>query len=874
MVHHENKELEKYGEPLTYDRAFKGPLHNRSCTDVLCLFIFVIFLGCWGYVAYYAFTFGDLHKLLTPTDQFNRRCGQDSGVIDKPYLFFFNLENCIDPFAPITGCPTQQVCVEKCPDELFIYEKDAKKLTDAELKKKLICLNEKDYLTPEQSIKNNRCAKWYVKSKPFLNRCVWDFSSDICPIIPSNLLNNNYMYNSRYKRQIDDRYNNTIINKNHSNSYYFNNYDNNDNDNDDNIIKNLISSQIKTLNFIEEPIEYNTHYKTHQSSSIQNIITTRTTTTTITPIIDDITISSIQNTTEKLKSSTIFPAGLEVYDQKKNEQQKPVNEPTCPVRRILNDEIIMQKVKETDTYLAKFVGNFVAHFYTGENPQDFGQKVVEDIVESWPTVLGALIITMIVSLIFIALMRWIAAPVLWFSIIGALAALAFGIYFCVSEYLYWRENPGVIRTAYNIRGQVQTIFEKESTWLYLSIATSVVFLIILLLVIFLRKRIVIAIALVKEGSKAVGSIISSVFFPILPWCLQILTLGFAIAVGLYLASIGEPTFRVAGILDNKCLCKGPAVNYKKGGLCNPKDFNMYCSETAGSTSSFNFFRGETSLPCTEAGCYFERIQSPTLVTYFHIYNVIGFFWLEFFISALGEMVLAATFATWYWTFHKSDVPYFTTTKAFCRTVRYHLGTLAFGSLILTICRLIRLVLEYIETKLKKYDNAFTRAILCCMKCFFYCLEQFLRFLNRNAYIMCAIHGKNFCSSAKDAFNLLMRNFLRVVTLDKVTDFLFFLSKLLLTIGAGAGTYFYVENYYEGTDKLYYSGVPTAIVVIATYLITSIFFGVYSMAVDTLFLCFLEDCERNDGSEEKPYYMSKQLMKILGRKNIIPRHQYR
>ena len=37
--------------------------------------------------------------------------------------------------------------------------------------------------------------------------------------------------------------------------------------------------------------------------------------------------------------------------------------------------------------------------------------------------------------------------------------------------------------------------------------------------------------------------------------------------------------------------------------------------------------------------------------------------------------------------------------------------------------------------------------------------------------------------------------------------------------------------------------------------SSAFFGVYSMAVDTLFLCFLEDLERNDGSQEKPYYMS-------------------
>jgi len=31
-----------------------------------------------------------------------------------------------------------------------------------------------------------------------------------------------------------------------------------------------------------------------------------------------------------------------------------------------------------------------------------------------------------------------------------------------------------------------------------------------------------------------------------------------------------------------------------------------------------------------------------------------------------------------------------------------------------------------------------------------------------------------------------------------------------------------------------------------------------MAIDTIFLCFCEDCEMNDGLE-KPYYMSKGLM---------------
>jgi choline transporter-like protein 2/4/5 len=37
-----------------------------------------------------------------------------------------------------------------------------------------------------------------------------------------------------------------------------------------------------------------------------------------------------------------------------------------------------------------------------------------------------------------------------------------------------------------------------------------------------------------------------------------------------------------------------------------------------------------------------------------------------------------------------------------------------------------------------------------------------------------------------------------------------------------------------------------------------------MAVDTLFLCFLEDMERNDGTPEKPYFMSRGLQKIVGK----------
>ena len=58
--------------------------------------------------------------------------------------------------------------------------------------------------------------------------------------------------------------------------------------------------------------------------------------------------------------------------------------------------------------------------------------------------------------------------------------------------------------------------------------------------------------------------------------------------------------------------------------------------------------------------------------------------------------------------------------------------------------------------------------------------------------------------------------------------------------------------------------PIVLIVIGTYFITSSFFNVYAMAVDTLFLCFLEDLERNDGTASRPYFMSVGLQKVVGK----------
>lgn len=66
-------------------------------------------------------------------------------------------------------------------------------------------------------------------------------------------------------------------------------------------------------------------------------------------------------------------------------------------------------------------------------------------------------------------------------------------------------------------------------------------------------------------------------------------------------------------------------------------------------------------------------------------------------------------------------------------------------------------------------------------CFTYCLEKFIKFVNYNAYVVIAIQGKSFCTSAQIAFNLIIENSFRIAIINSFGDFILFLSKLTVTI---------------------------------------------------------------------------------------------
>ncbi|XP_054645077.1 choline transporter-like protein 5-B [Dunckerocampus dactyliophorus] len=690
-----------YGEPRKFDPKFRGPVHNRSCTDVVCCIIFIIVI--LGYIALgtVAWIHGDPRKVAYPTDSQGQFCGQqDTPNANKAILFYFNMLKCANPAVLINlQCPTTQLCVSKCPDR-FATLRTAQNTTTWEYYKQF-CKPGFGSKPIEEVIRDDDCPSMIVPSRPFLQRCFPDF------ITRNGIL--------------------TVANQ------------------------------------------------------------------------------------------TFFNDGLNV--------------------RSVND------LKDAANGISSLL-----------NAKEFSLRIFEDYANSWDWILLALVITMVVSLLFILLLRFTAGVLLWLIIFGVIAAVGYGIGHCYWEYSMLSGKPGANVTISDIGFQTDfSIYLKLSqTWLVFMISLSVIEAIIVIMLIFLRKRLQIAIALLKEGSKAISYIMTTLLYPIFTFFLLSLCIAYGAVTAILLASSGNAVYKVTSAHD-KCIY---------GNLtCNPKTFSATNITTVcpGSQCLFAFYGGEST---------YHRY-----IFVLHLCNLFAFLWMVNFTIALGQCTLAGAFASYYWALRKPrDIPPCPLFSSFCRALRYHTGSLAFGALILSVVQSIRIVLEYLDHKLKGSQNAYARFLLCCLKGCFWCLEHFIKFINRNAYIMIAIYGKSFCTSSKDAFFLLMRNVVRVAVLDKATDFLLFLGKLLISGSVGLLAFFFFTRklpVIQGdVPSLNYYWVPLLTVIFGSYMIAHGFFNVYSMCVDTLFLCFCEDLERNDGSPSRPYYMSPGLRKILHKADSI------
>lgn len=248
----------------------------------------------------------------------------------------------------------------------------------------------------------------------------------------------------------------------------------------------------------------------------------------------------------------------------------------------------------------------------------------------------------------------------------------------------------------------------------------------------------------------------------------------------------------------------------------------------------------------------RSFQYDTQTEYMAWYLIFCFFWTIEFIEAVGLIVIARAVASWYFTRDKSSIGTGTVVHSMKQVMTYHLGTAAFGSLVIAILQAIRAVITYIQKKLDdSTEGTEANKIVKCIGCMFQCccciLDRYIRFVNKHAYIQTAIFSSSFCRSARDGFFLVLRNAGRIGAISLVSDVVIVIGKIFIATLTGGLAYYFMDSYID--DKLISLLGPTILIIIIAYFVASMFFNIFGMACETILHCFVADEEMfGDGAD--------------------------
>lgn len=227
------------------------------------------------------------------------------------------------------------------------------------------------------------------------------------------------------------------------------------------------------------------------------------------------------------------------------------------------------------------------------------------------------------------------------------------------------------------------------------------------------------------------------------------------------------------------------------------------------------------------------------------YSLFAFLWNNEFILALGQMILAGAVGVWFFTPNREKGRTFVIRDSLKHAFRYHLGTLAFGALIIATVKLIRYICFYFEQQAKAQKNRVMVLVLRVLQCCLWCFEKCLKFLNKNAYIQTALLGTPFCTSAKNAFYLIARNIVRFGVVTFLSNIVHFIGYFAITASSSVAGYFILQAMHPNTSPV----IPVVVYVFMSYLVAGLYMNVFGMAVDTSLQCVIAaeemDCSTED-----------------------------
>jgi len=283
----------------------------------------------------------------------------------------------------------------------------------------------------------------------------------------------------------------------------------------------------------------------------------------------------------------------------------------------------------------------------------------------------------------------------------------------------------------------------------------------------------------------------------------------------------------------------------------------------------------------------------TTFYYVWIYWLFGLLWIAEFSSSVGFTVVCFMYCLWFFTedvlqtedgtivteeekkaMDASSLAKLTPSRAQHRwqlfaairiTLCTFMGTIAFGSCIIAILQLIRIIVAYIQYKKNEMEASGTKipvywnVLFSCCQCCLYCLECCMKYLNKNAYIQTVLNDYWFCSALCRVIKIMV-DFIDYIMITKpIATGLLAFGRISIAFGTAAvGAYWIYSKIAVSSFVL-----PVLVIIVIAYVVASMFIEMFEMGIDTMLMCFCEAKSRGSSQHVHP----KQLDGFLEDYNV-------
>ncbi|WCJ32166.1 Choline transporter protein 1 [Euphorbia peplus] len=461
------------------------------------------------------------------------------------------------------------------------------------------------------------------------------------------------------------------------------------------------------------------------------------------------------------------------------------------------------------------------------------KRYMADIGKSWPVLIvcGGLL-PLFLSVIWLLMIRHFVSAMPWITVaVFDLLVISVTMLFYLKA--GWIGNDAISP----IIGEHDPYYHASGRELnHLRVVTVVmtsIMVVAILTSIAIVRRILMATSVLKVAAKVIGEVQALIIYPAIPYGVLAIFYMFWLSAALHLFSSGQ-------VVQNDC--------------------NANCCA---------YDLGSKRVNCDRC-CGYSLHYTPHIAVaiFFHLF---GGYWVTQFFIACSATVIAGSVASYYWARGETspEIPFLPVFSSMKRLMRYSLGSVALGSLIVSFVESIRFMLESVRRKLKLAGSTPDSCIgktahhtsQFCLKC----VDWTIKSVNRNAYIMIAITGKSFCRASVIATELIINNILRIGRVNVIGDVILFLGKLCVSLASAVFGFLMLDThkYKSSHNKISSPLFPVLVCWGLGYIVATLFFAVVEMSIDTIILSFCQDSEEHQGTAQ---YAPPLLLDTLNDRN--------